>query len=537
MQDRRPCPSFRSDRIFRRAVRTAWLCTTAVASLCATAATHDILIRNGRILDGSGNPWFRADIAIDGDRIVAVGDLAAATATEVIDASGLYVAPGFIDTHTHADSGLVRASTRGAETLLAQGLTTVLLNPDGGGPVDLARQRAQLLAHGIGVNAGQMIGHGSIRSQVMGEDQDRAPTAAELDTMRELVRVAMQEGAFALSTGPFYAPGSFSDTAELIELARVAAAFGGAYQSHIRDESDYTIGVVAAVDEVIEIARVARLPGIVTHIKVLGPRVWGYSAAIVQRIETARAAGIEVWADQYPYTASSTSLAAALLPRWSQLGGREALRARLLDPEIRARIRAEMLVNLERRGGAGRIQIGNTPDPLVSGKTLALLARERDQHPVDTAIDILLAASPGIISHNMDERDLERFMRQPWTMTASDGSLPEFGAGTVHPRGYGSFTRKLRTYAFDRAVLDPAAAVRSMTHLPATVYRISDRGSIRSGAFADIVIFDVERLAAPADYANPHQRAEGMVHVLVNGGFAIRDSAFTGARHGRVIKK
>jgi N-acyl-D-amino-acid deacylase len=314
------------------------------------AQDYDILIRNGRVLDGSGNPWVAADIGITGDRIVAVGTLTGASATRVIDAAGLYVAPGFIDPHSHAGGGLASPDLSVARPLLAQGVTTVFVNPDGGGPVDMVEQRASLLEDGLGVNVAQMVPHGSVRGAVIGPD-DRAPSAPELERMRSLVAQGMEAGAFGLSSGPYYAPGSFATTEELIELARVAGGHGGVYSSHIRDEADYTIGVVAAVDEVIRISREAELPGIVTHIKALGPRVWGYSGALVKRIERARADGVQVYADQYPYHASSTSLSAALLPRWAQAGGGDSLRARLVDAGTRDD-RSRLLLDAE--GGRDR---------------------------------------------------------------------------------------------------------------------------------------------------------------------------------------
>ena len=255
--------------------------------------TYDILLRGGTILDGTGAAAFEGDVAIDGDRIVAVGDLSDATGSDVVDAAGLYVAPGFIDAHSHSGSGLDAADRSHARPLLAQGLTTVVVNPDGGGPVDLAEQRNSLLADGLGLNVAQLVSHGSVRSAVMGME-DRHPDASELGQMKELVRAGMEEGAFGLSSGPFYAPGSYSDTDELVALAAIAAQYDGVYTSHIRDESDYTIGVVAAVEEVIEVARSAGLPGVVTHIKALGPPPWGKSAEIIAAIERAREAGVEV---------------------------------------------------------------------------------------------------------------------------------------------------------------------------------------------------------------------------------------------------
>ncbi len=504
---------------------------------CLAGPSYDLIIRGGRVLDGSGNPWYYADIGVRGDRIAAVGDLSTAQAALIVDAGGLYVAPGFVDGHTHVGSGLDTPDRSAGHPLLAQGITTVLVNPDGGGPVDLAQQRRNLLKDGLGVNVGMQIGHNVIRSRVIGSE-DRDPTPAELDSMKLLVRAGMEEGAFGLSSAPFYPPGSFSKTEEIVALAAVAAEFGGTHQSHVRDEADYTIGLLDAVEEVITVSRETGVRGIVTHIKALGPHVWGYSEAVVERIKAARAEGLEIFADQYPYEASSTGLSAALLPRWAQAGGPRALRARLDDPKTMARIRSAMVENLDRRGGAGRIQFRRfEPDSAIEGRTLQVVADDMGLRAVDAAVALFKKGSPSIISFNMNEDDIRTFMRQTWTMTASDGSLPRMNIGVPHPRAYGTFPRKIRKYAVEEGVVDLSFAIRSMTSLPVTVFRIPDRGSIRPGAFADLVIFDLNRLRDTAIYSAPHQLAEGMVHVIVNGRFAIRDSAFTGDLAGRVLSR
>jgi N-acyl-D-amino-acid deacylase len=523
---------------FRR-VLLALCCLGGAASAQSAppARTFDVLLRHGRVLDGSGNPWMRADIGIRGDRIVAIGDLHDATATTIIAADSLYVAPGFIDTHSHAGESLERPALSGARQLLAQGLTTVFVNPDGGGRVDLDAQRAALQKNALGLNVALMVGHGAVRQAVLGMD-DRAPTPEERKRMQALVQRGMDAGAFALSSGPFYAPGSYSKTDELVDLARVAARYGAPYQSHIRDESDYTIGLLAAVEEVITVAREAHTRGVVTHVKALGPSVWGFSAALVQRIDRARAQGVEVFADQYPYDASQTSLSAALVPRWAQAGGGAAFKARIADAAQRPRIVGEMRDNLARRGGAQRIQIGRYgPDSTIEGRTLAQIAAARGLDPVETALALLARGEAAIVSFNMVDEDIERLMRQPWTMTASDGALAAFGAGVPHPRGNGAFARKLHRYVVEDGVVDLAAAVRSMTSLPATVYNLTDRGVLRPGAFADVVVFDLATVRDRATYENPHQMAEGMVHVLVNGRFAVRDGKFTTDPGGRVLRR
>ncbi len=502
---------------------------------CAGAAEFDTLIRGARVVDGTGAPWFAADVAIAGDRIAAVGRLAGATAGRVIDGAGLYLVPGFIDGHTHAWPALAAEKTAAAEALLRQGITTVFLNPDGGGPTDLAAQRRSLEARRPGVNAALLIGHNSVRGAVLGA-KDVQPTAAELDRMRALVRTAFEAGAFGLSAGPFYAPGTFSKTEEHIALARVAAEFDGFYTSHVRDESDYTVGVVAAVDEVIEVARAAQLPGIVTHIKVLGPRVWGQSAEIIRRIDAARAAGVEIWADQYPYEASSTGLTSALVPAWAQEGGAGALKARLGHPEQRASIRRGMLENLERRAGAANLQIrSHAADRSLEGQRLDAIARARLAEPVDVAIDLILAGGAQIVSFNMQEADIRAFMVQPWTMTCSDGELVVPGEGVPHPRSYGPYPRKLRRYVFDAPVLTLERAIHSMTGLPAQVFRVRDRGVIRPGAVADLVLFDPKTVRDLATYEQPHRMSEGMKQVFVNGRPAFVDGHLTAERNGIVL--
>jgi len=348
----------------------------------------------------------------------------------------------------------------------------------------------------------------------------------------------MEAGGWGLSSGPFYVPGSYSDTRELVELAKVTALFGGVYTSHVRDESNYTIGVVAALDEVITVAREAGIPGVHTHVKVLGPPVWGYSRALVHRIDEARRAGVEVYADQYPYPASATSLNAALLPRWAEAGGSDSLRARMDRPEDAARIREAVVENLARRGGADRIQFRRVRwDESLEGRMLSEVARSWGQDPIDAALRIFGEGGASIVSFNMHEDDVRTLMAQPWTLTASDGDLVPWQEGVPHPRSYGTFPRKIRTYVLEEGVVSLEAAIRSMTSLPARVFRMADRGLVEPGRIADVVVFDLETLRDPATFTEPHQLSEGMVHVLVNGRPAIRDGEFQDVRSGRVVGK
>ncbi len=505
---------------------------------CHTATEYHIIIKNGEIYDGTGNEPVSADIGILDDQIVKIGDLSDNTANEVIDANGMIICPGFIDAHSHAGTGLDKEDRSDAKALLTQGLTTVVNHPDGGGPVDLEAQQRDLLLHGLGVNVIQLIGHGSIRKQIMGMD-DRLATPEELEEMKLLVKKGMEAGAFGLSSGPFYTPGSYSDTKELIELSKVINPFDGIYTSHIRDESNYTIGLEAAVEEVITVAREADIIGIVTHIKALGPPVWGLSEKIVHNIERAKEQGVKVFADQYPYEASATGLGAALLPRWSQAGGNEAFLLRCQDPDTLFLIKEAMIDNLERRGGAERIQFRYySPDSTLAGKKLSEVADIWKMEPVSAALKMLKKEQNiGIISYNMQEEDIHRFMSQPWTMTCSDGRYPVWGSGVPHPRSFGSFPRKLKKYVIDEEVVSLPFAIRSMTGLTADIMKIENRGYIREGYTADIIIIDLKKLADKATFLKPFQYAEGVEHNIVNGQIVIKNGSLMNVKAGKVVTR
>lgn len=496
----------------------------------------DLIIRDARVLDGAGNPWLRGDVGVRGDRVAAIGRLEGAPARKVFHAAGKYVAPGFIDVHTHAGDGLARDGLRQGQPLLAQGLTTVVLNPDGGGPVDLAAQAADFEAKGLGPNVALVIGHGSVRRAVMGM-ASREPTAAELESMRTLVRRAMEAGGFGLSSGLFYAPGSYATTGELIELMRVAGEYGGLHTSHIRDEGAAG-GLLESVDEILRIAEATGTRGVVSHMKALGVQSWGLSMAAALRIDQARARGVEVFADQYPYTASSTSLGAALLPRWVEAGGGDAMRARLRDPATLEKAMPDIVENLRRRGGPESLVIAQFgPDPSIEGLSLGAIARQRNVAPADAALDIVLRGNASVVSFNMTEADVEFVMRQAWTMTSSDGGLGLPTEGKPHPRRYGAFPRKLARYVRDRPVVGLEFAIRSMTSLPAAVFGFTDRGTLRPGALADLVVFDLAEVQDTASYENPHQIAKGMALVVVNGTVVLENGTFTDAMPGRVLRR
>ena len=511
----------------------AILLASGASPFTQTVARYDVLIRNGRVLDGSGNPWLAADIGVRGGRIVDMGRLGNAAATRVIDAHGLVVSPGFIDVHSHAAAGL-EGALKEARQLIAQGLTTVMLNPDGGGTPDLRAQRAGFEQRGVGVNVALYVPHGAIRRDVLGM-ADRAPTAAELDRMVAIARNGMEAGGIGLSSGLYYAPGSYAKTEEVIALAKVVGEMGGVYESHIRDEADYNIGVVGAVQEVIRIAEEGHLPGIVAHMKALGPASWGLSMALVEKIKQARDRGVEVYADQYPYDASGTGIVGALIPRWAEIGGRAELLKRIQGAE-HERLAADIRRNFERRGGPDKLVISRyAPNPAYEGRSLAEVAKSIGKPAEEAVMALLLNGDGGLVSFNMAESDIELIMRQPFTMTCTDGDLVPFGQGQPHPRGNAAFARKIRMYVNDRGTIDLPFAVRSMTSLPAGVFGLKDRGVLRPGAWADILIFDPANVRDVATYLQPHRLSEGMEYVLVNGVIEKDAEAFTGRLGGRVV--
>lgn len=499
---------------------------------------HDILIKNGKVLDGTGNPWIKTDIAISNGTISAMGNLGHLSADRVIDASGLFVAPGFIDTHSHAANGLSSEKLSHAIPQLTQGITSVVVNPDGGGAIDLSAQQKELTKYGLGVNVGQLVPHGAIRRDVIGLE-NRAPSPDELRKMKDLVESGMETGALGLSTGLFYTPASYAKTDEIIALASIAETYGGVHQSHIRDESDYSVGVVEAVKEIITISEETGIVGVISHIKALGPNVWGASKEITELINHARDnQEIQLFADQYPYEASATSLMAALVPSWAAEGGREDFLKRLDDSEKAEQIRSDMNLNLQRRGGAERITMRHvTFNRELEGVTLQEIAENNATTAIEAAIGLLKEGSPGIVSFNMHEDDIKQFMKQPWTMTASDGGYVEMGDGVPHPRNYGTFPRRIQNYSLELKVDDLASAIRSMTSLPASVYGLTNRGILRPGLVADITIFDADRIRDKATFTDPHQLSEGIEYVFVNGKPAIDEAKPTNKKSGTILKR
>ena len=511
--------------------RAIFLAFLALPTISWAQQQVDVLIRGGSVIDGSGGAARVADVGIRGDRITFVGNAATSrvTGTKTIDAKGMIVAPGFIDPHTHTAGDLSSSKNHANLAYLMQGVTTVITNNDGQGPTDIGKQLDGWAQNGIGTNAAAYIGQGAVRGAVLGMS-DRKPSAAEMDSMRAIVNRAMDAGAIGMSTGLYYAPGSYSSTEEVIELAKVAAAKGGRYDSHLRDESSYTIGLIGAVNEIIRIGREAHMPVHISHIKALGADVWGQSDTVIKLMKQARASGVEITASQYPYTASGTSVGASLLPRWAEAGGNDSLRARIADPATRARLMKDMENNLRRRGGASTLLMTSTRDSSILGKRLDAIARERKTTPIEAAIQIILNGGSSVASFNMDEKDIEKFMVQDFITTDSDGS-------DGHPRKYGTFPKLIREYVLTKHVLTMPQAIRRSSSASAAAMGIKERGSLTPGYYADVIVFDPATIADKATYEQPTLLAVGMKYVFVNGVLTIDDGKYSGVTAGKVLKR
>lgn len=510
----------------------------ALATAARAQAPYDLILRNGRIVDGTGSAWYRGEVAIRGDTIVRIAPRVDAPARRVIDVEGAVVSPGFIDLHTHLDRGIRERPT--ADNYVRQGVTTILAGPDGGSAVPLGPFLDRLEALPRSVNVGSFIGQGSVREHVVGM-VDRKPTAAEMDRMRGVVEQGMRDGAFGMSTGLFYTPGTWTPTAEVIELARVVARFGGMHNSHMRTEGRR---VVESVKETIAIGEEGGLPTHISHHKASGTRAWGKTVETLALVDAARARGVDVTLDVYPYTASATSLQAAL-PPWARDGGEMELRKRLADEATRARIRAEVERTLRGRGfgddEGGNMRFSGCPfDRGVAGKTLEEATSLYGLEPTveNVAETVLAFAAKGgcrTITFGQDEADVTRVIAHPASMIASDGEVPSPGQGAPHPRSYGTFARVLAVYVRERGVLHLEDAVRKMTSFPAMRIGIADRGVLRPGMKADIAVFDPGRVRDLATYDDPHRYAEGFSHVIVNGEVVFEQGAMTAARPGRVL--
>src|SRR5215813_1100391 len=525
-------------RVLLAACAAALLSGLIVGAQAQPGAPFDLLIRNGRIIDGTGSPWYRGDLAVRGDTIARIAPKIDAPAARVIDAAGKVVAPGFIDLHTHAIRGIFQVPT--ADNYVRQGVTTIMEGPDGSSPVPLKPFLDKLEALPKSLNIGSFIGQGSVRQAVLGL-ANRNPTPEELERMRALVRQGMADGAFGLSTGLFYVPGAFTPLAEVVELQKVVAPFRGVHTSHMRDEASR---VVESVKETITIGELAGVPTHVSHPKVIGKAYWGKSVETLKIIDAARARGVDVTVDQYPYTASSTTIQSALLPQWAMEGGIEGAKVRLKDSATRAKIKAattEILLT-ERGGGDPKNVVVNTCDwnPSLAGKHLGEITQARGFEPTlenaaETVLWLVEGGGCSGVFHAMGEEDLERILAHPATMIASDGGVIVFGQGAPHPRSYGTFARILSRYVREKQTITLEDAIRKMTSFPAARVGFMDRGVLRPNMKADIAVFDPNRVRDMATFENPHQYAEGFAYVIVNGQIVYENGAMTLARPGRVI--
>ncbi|MBO0700224.1 MAG: D-aminoacylase, partial [Zavarzinella sp.] len=504
--------------------------------VAADPVSADVVIKNATIHDGSGKAGYLGDVAIAGDKIVAVGKIEVAGSPKVIDGTGLVVAPGFIDLHTHcdgSDTGVLAPGHQLNKCYVTQGVTTIVTGNCGAGPSDVKNFYAKLEKNGVGTNVAHLVPHNSVRTKAMG-NANRAPTEAELKKMEELVEAGMKDGAWGLATGLIYTPGTYAKTDEIIELAKVASKYHGIYASHMRHEDTR---LLEAIEETLRIGREAKLPVHISHIKASGKSAWGKSADAIAVIQKARADGQVVTADQYPYIASSTSLAATVIPARYRDGTGQQYKARLDDPEVGPQIRKAVDAALGGRSGGKTIQIARyRPNPKWQGKNLADIAAAEKKDPTDIVMEIEKSGGASIVNFGMSEEDVRLYMKQPWVATASDGSTHLPGDTVPHPRSYGTFPRKIGRYCQRDGVLPIEQAIRSSSGLPADILGLKDRGYLKPGQFADVVVFDPKTFLDTATYDKPHQYATGLKYLLVNGKVVIDNGECQEVLAGRPLR-
>ena len=513
----------------------SWLLTIFLAH----AQPYDLVIKNGRVVDGTGNPWMYTDVAVQGGKIVRLGTIPASDAKRTIDATGLIVAPGFIDVHAHVESSL--GPLPDAPNFIYDGVTTVITGNCGGSDTNLRVYFDTLRLLRTSVNVGSLIGHNSVRQKVM-KMVFREPTTREQTEMESLVEQAMKDGAVGLSTGLIYTPGTYARTPEIVNLAKVAARYGGLYASHIRNEGQ---NVKQAIEEAIQISREAHLPVEISHFKVATKPLWGKSTETIELVEAARREGLDVTVDQYPYTASSTSLE-SMLPNWALADGDSAVLVRLHDPASRAKIRNEMLESLaksQRTSFDYAVIASYKPDTTLNGMNISAINKKlgRKNNP-ETEADLVMELMEKaklkrvqMVYHTMSETDVETILRYPNTMVASDAGVARFGSGMPHPRAYGTNARVLGRYVRERHIIPLEEAIRRMTSLPAQRFRLTDRGLLRPGYAADIVVFDEKTVADKATYDQPHAYTTGISWVIVNGTPVVENSQHNGQRPGQLL--
>lgn len=511
--------------------------STLLPAQRAVEAEYDLVIINGRVIDGTGNPWFRASVAIKDGRLARIGHVNPSQARQVIDARGQTVAPGFIDVHTHVES-IYRQPE--AENFVRMGVTTLVTGNCGSSATDVKEFLGRIREQPLAVNLATLIAHGSVRSKVMGL-YDRAPTPAELQQMEALVEQGMKDGAVGLSTGLIYTPGMYAKTDEIVALARIAARYQGLYATHMRNEGTE---VADAIRESIQIGEQAGLPVEISHFKISARKLWGKSDMTLALVREARQRGLTITVDQYAYTASSTSLDVRL-PQWLLAGGRVEGKKRLADQSTRERVVREMKEGLKKSGFKDyehAFVAAYAPNPSFNGKSIKAIAKEvRKKSDLDSQIAQILemyeAGGAGMVYHSMSDDDVKEIMREPFTMIASDSGVRRFNEGTPHPRGYGNNARVLGRYVRELGLLSLEDAVRKMTSLPAQTFNLRDRGLLREGLSADLVIFDERSISDRATFEQPHQYPAGISFVIVNGAMVLNEGQMTSARPGQAIRR
>jgi N-acyl-D-amino-acid deacylase len=513
------------------------LCISSLGPLLLQAQEADVLIKNGKVLDGTGNSWFYADIAVKNGKIIKIGTLNNWKATKTIDATGLVVAPGFIDVHTHIEGDEKKNPI--ASNFIYDGVTSVVTGNCGLSQVDIGKYFAMIDSLKLSINVAALVGHNDVRKAAMGS-ANRDPTEAEMQKMEAIVKKAMEDGAVGLSTGLIYIPGTYSKTIEIVRLAKVASAYHGVYASHMRDEGD---SVTQAIEEALHIGREAKIPVEISHFKLSGQQNWGRSKETVPMIIEARKEGLDVTIDQYPYTASSTSLS-TLLPDWVLADGQDSIKARLTRPAVRKEVAAYMIKKLQKRklkNFSYPVVATYKPDTTYNGKSIEQVnlmkgRKHKATDEAETIIEMMEQGGAGMVFHGMSDQDVKNIMQYPFNMFASDASIRVYGSGNPHPRGYGTNARVLGKYVRDEKVISLEEAIRRMTSLPAQKFQLKDRGLLREGFAADIVMFDPNTVQDNSTYDQPHQYSSGFKFVLVNGITTVEDSKHTGARAGTTLK-
>jgi N-acyl-D-amino-acid deacylase len=505
-------------------------------TLLAQQKNCDILIRNGKIIDGSGNNWYYGDVAVKNGKIVEVGRQLNFVATKTIDATGLIVAPGFIDVHTHLEGD--EKKDPNATNFILDGVTTCITGNCGASNTDIGKYLQFIDSLKLSINVATLIGHNDVRKQIMGR-ANRDATPQEIEQMKNIVDKAMQEGAVGFSTGLIYIPGTYTKTPEIVELAKVAAKYNGVYSTHMRDEGD---SVTYAINEALTIGREAKIPVEISHFKLSGQQNWGRSKETVPMIEAARKEGIEVTIDQYPYTASSTSIS-TLIPDEILADGQDSINARLDDPSIKKYVIHSMLERLKKRKlkhFSYAVVSYYATDTSYNGKSIEQINlmkgnKHKKEKEAETIIDIMKHGGAGAIFHGMSEEDVKRIMQYPFNMFASDASIRDFGKGMPHPRGYGTNARVLAEYVREQHVISLEEAIRRMTSLPAQKFQLHDRGLLQNGFAADIVIFDENKVQDVSTYDHPHAYSQGFKYVIVNGALTVENEKHLGVRAGHAL--